>query len=93
MKYLDGVHRMLTYYLSPRHISIPRQPVGEPCVSLRTFARAVGGRAWGSGSSAAAIGIWRNGGRVLVDGHFLPGHQQPCCLRRDNRKFAGQAGE
>jgi len=23
----------------------------------------------------------------------LPGHQQSCCLRRYNQKFAGQAGE
>ena len=43
---------------------------GPVCVSLRTFARAVGDRARGSVGSAGAVGIWRKGGRVLVDGHF-----------------------
>ena len=47
----------------------------------------------GVGGAAGAIGIGRKGGRVLAGGRFVSARQQPCRLRLEGRRFAGQAGE
>ena len=69
--------------------SLLRQPVGEPCVGLWTFACAVGGRgerAWGRLTRAFGAGRAAGWRRASI---FLLARRQPCRLCRKHRTEKG----
>ena len=72
----------------------PRPPMRGLCGGLSTFARAVGGRARGAWGAAGAIGWWREGGRVLADGHFVARTSAALSPPPDGKRDSlGKAGE